>query len=255
MRFFLQHLKLIVTDEISMVGYSLLNDIRLRLKDVVGTDCISYFGGVSVLAVGDFYQLQPVGCKHIFCSPSNALSRLSLHLWKDLFKMKEITQIMRQKSDISFTNILNRIRVGILKEDDITEIKKHVIPPDAESFTKDALHVFPLNKQVDEHNFAMLQNLNQPIHFLQAKCPQSDVTTGRVTVYESVEQKNTLQDVFALATGARVMLVRNIDFSDNLVNGVMGTVTCFTKDVNVDEIKYILVKYDVPEVGQQRREN
>lgn len=222
MRFILQHLKLIIIDKISMVGYSLFNDIHLRLLDIMGTDYKSYFGGVSVLAVGDFYQLQPVGCKHIFCSPSNAMSKLSLHLWKDLFKLKEITQVMRQKSDISFANILNRIRISNHKDDDLNEIKKHLVLPDALNYPKDALHVFPLNKQVDDHNLAMLQSLHQPIIFLHTKCPKTDITTGRVTLSKSNQHlQSNLKDVFAIAVGARVMLTRNTDLSDNLVNGVI----------------------------------
>ncbi|XP_062607978.1 uncharacterized protein LOC134269784, partial [Saccostrea cucullata] len=256
MRFFLQHLKIIIIDEISMVGYSLLNDIHLRLQDIMGTDSTTYFGGVSVLAVGDFYQLQPVGCKHIFASPSNAFSKLSLHLWKDLFKFGEITEIMRQKSDISFANILNRIRLGNIKDDDLNELQKHVLSPDVDYYPRDALHVFPLNRQVDEHNLSMLQNLNQPIHFLHAKGPQKDVTTGRINVTESNEhEQGKLQDLFAVATGARVMLIRNVDLSDSLVNGVMGTVTGFIKDTKIDEVKFILVKFDDPLVGKQRRKN
>lgn len=253
MRFILQHLKLIIIDEISMVGYSLFHDIHLRLLDIMGTDYKSYFGGVSVLAVSDFYQLQPVGAH--FWSPSNAISKLSLHLWKDLFNLKEITQIMRQKSDISFANFLNRIRIyGNHKDDDLNEIKKHLILQDALNYPKDALHVFSLNKQVVDHNLAMLQSFHYPIIFLHTKCPKTDITTGRVTLSESNQHlQSTLKDVFAIAVGARVMLTRNTDLSDNLVNGVMGTVTGFIKETYLNEIKYIYVKFDDPLVGQQKR--
>lgn len=166
MRFTLQHLKMIIIDEISMVGYSLLNDIHLRFQDIMGADCTTYFGGVNCLAVGDFYQFQPVGCKHTFASPSNAFSKLSLHQWKDLFKIGEIAQTMRQKSDILYANILNRIRSGNIKNDDLNEIQKRILLPDSDNYPRDALHVFPLNKQVYEHNLAMLQSLDEPIHFL-----------------------------------------------------------------------------------------
>lgn len=49
------------------------------------------------------------------------------------------------------------------------------------------------------------------------------------------------------------MLTRNTDLSDNLVNGVMGTVTGFIKETYLNEIKYIYVKFDDPLVGQQKR--
>lgn len=67
---------------------------------------------------------------------------------------------MRQKSDISFANFLNRIRIGNHKDDDLNEIKKHLILQDALNYPKDALHVFSLNKQVVDHNLAMLQSFH-----------------------------------------------------------------------------------------------
>ena len=57
MRFHLQNLKLDIIDEMSIVGYSFLNNIHLRLQDIMGTtDSSIYFSGMSVLAVGDFYK-------------------------------------------------------------------------------------------------------------------------------------------------------------------------------------------------------
>ena len=255
MRFHLQNLKLVIIDEISMVGYSLLNNIHLRLQDIMGTtDSSSYFGGMSVLAVGDFYQLQPVGNKHLFCSPTYALHKLSLHLWKDLFKLGELTQVMRQKSDLEFANMLNRIRIGVPSDDDLKILQKRVILPNEDSYPTEALHVFPLNKQVDEHNLKLLQSLEKPTYFLHAKSSQTDVTTGRVNLPANQKNKqDNLEDVLAIAVGARVMLIRNVDLSDSLVNGVIGTVTGFIRDAKQDEIKFILVKFDDPYVGQQRR--
>lgn len=47
----------------------------------------------------------------------------------------------------------------------------------------------------------------------------------------------------------RVMFIRNIDLFDNLVNGVMGIVIGYIKEIYLDEIKYILVKFDDLLVG------
>lgn len=57
---------------------------------------------------------------------------------------------MRQKSDLALANMLNRIRVGVLSNDDSKILQKHVILPNVDSYPV-ALHVFPLNKQLDEH--------------------------------------------------------------------------------------------------------
>ena len=51
----------IIIDEISMVSYQTLNFVHQRLTEIKGTDDTEvFFGGLSVIAVGDFFQLPPV---------------------------------------------------------------------------------------------------------------------------------------------------------------------------------------------------
>ena len=48
----------IITDEISMVSYQTLNFVHQRLTEIKGTDDTEVlFGGLNVIAVGDFFQL------------------------------------------------------------------------------------------------------------------------------------------------------------------------------------------------------
>ena len=58
-----RHLKVIIIDEISMVGNRTLSFIDTRFQQLTGTKAV--FGGLSVIAVGDLYQLKPVGDKLI----------------------------------------------------------------------------------------------------------------------------------------------------------------------------------------------
>lgn len=60
------HLKVLVIDEISMVGQNMFNFVNLRLQEIKG--CTSLFGGVSVITVGDLFQLKPVYNSWIFLS-------------------------------------------------------------------------------------------------------------------------------------------------------------------------------------------
>lgn len=59
-------LKVVIIDEISIVGRGMLNFINLRLQEIKG--CPRPFGDVSVLAVGDLYQLKPVLDSWVFFS-------------------------------------------------------------------------------------------------------------------------------------------------------------------------------------------
>ena len=53
-----KHLKVVIIDEISMVGKRTFDFIDTRLQQLTGIK--APFGGLSVIAVGDFYQLKPV---------------------------------------------------------------------------------------------------------------------------------------------------------------------------------------------------
>merc|ERR1711962_1008382 len=55
----LSQVKHVIIDEISMVGANFFWDINQKLKQIMG--CQEYFGGLNVIATGDFHQLPPVG--------------------------------------------------------------------------------------------------------------------------------------------------------------------------------------------------
>jgi hypothetical protein len=78
-----------------MVGNEMLNFINLRLQEIMGNSLD--FGGISVLAGGDFYQLKPVFDDR--------------NIWKDLFQIFVLEDIMRQKDDFEYAQLLNRLRI------------------------------------------------------------------------------------------------------------------------------------------------
>ena len=53
-----RHLKVVIIDEISMVGNKMLSFTDTRLQQLTGSKAA--FGGLSVIDVGDLYQLKPV---------------------------------------------------------------------------------------------------------------------------------------------------------------------------------------------------
>ena len=111
-----RHLKVIIIDEISMVGNRTLSFIDTRLQQLTGTKAV--FGDLSVIAVGDLYQLKPVGDKLICLDLEQGASSLAQNLWKELFKMYELVDIMRQKDDLDFAQLLNRLRLNEMTEED-----------------------------------------------------------------------------------------------------------------------------------------
>ena len=84
MRVKFQSLKVVLIDEISMVGNKMFNFINLRLQEICGNNIP--FGGVSIIAIGDLYQLKPVFDGWIFENISEGFGPLSINLWTDLFQ-------------------------------------------------------------------------------------------------------------------------------------------------------------------------
>ena len=79
--------KLTFIDEISMVGNTTFNiQINNRLKDIAGSSLP--FGGISISAFGDSFQLQPVMDGYIFKDMDNdEYGILDPNIWQELFKM------------------------------------------------------------------------------------------------------------------------------------------------------------------------
>ena len=148
----LDQLKILVIDEISMVDMKLLSYVHGRLCQI--KHCKQYFGNVSILAVGDFYQLSPVRQAPLY----KDLNTIQVDLWNPLFKIVQLTEIMRQKDDVEFALLLNRIRTH-LKGQKLLEKDLHLLQSvsSEESSFPTALHVYPTNIEVENHNSKMMK--------------------------------------------------------------------------------------------------
>ena len=92
-----RHLKVVIIDEISMVGNRTLNFIDTHLQQLTGTKAV--FGGLSVITFGDLYQLKPVGDKLICLDLETGTSSLARNLWNELFTMYELVDRLPAKND------------------------------------------------------------------------------------------------------------------------------------------------------------
>ncbi|KAF7642557.1 hypothetical protein LDENG_00255870 [Lucifuga dentata] len=81
----------IIIDEVSMVSKPLFAYVDARLKQIKGIQ--RPFGGLSVLAVGDYYQLPPVRQSKPLCVHEPDV----IDLWQEHFHMITLTEIMHQK--------------------------------------------------------------------------------------------------------------------------------------------------------------
>ena len=163
--------------------------------------------------------------------------------------MHELTQVMRQRGDSAFSDLLCHVRTDSCTSDDIRILKSRELAADAADYPTQALHVYRLNADVDTRNSHMLNNLapesaqytvkavaGQTSHFsLSSRSDKRSETGG-------------LHGTLKLAIGARVMLTANVDVSDGLVNGARGEVVHVVTN-NSSEVTSVLVRFDNGRIG------
>jgi len=106
---------------IDMLGANMLLQIHKWLQQIKGVPDDVTFGGVSILAVGDLYQLPSVVQRPLFAPVNDIYAWLyhSRSLWVDEFKLIELDQIMLQRNDTAFAELLCRVRTNDCIPEDI----------------------------------------------------------------------------------------------------------------------------------------
>lgn len=245
-----------------MVGSKMFNFINMRLQEFFSNN--QPFGEISIIAIGDIYQLKPVFDGWIFEDLVEGYGPLAQNLWYDLFKMFELTDIMRQKGDRDFAEILNRLREGVQTDNDMSVLKKRqkgLINKQAVDY--DTIpHLFTTNAEVNSHNMEAYSNASS-----ENKCHISaiDYVTGDVS-FNDVKQKiltqvsndpnktmGLVKDLYlVLDLPAEVCL--NIDVVDGLTNGSPCLVKKFDFRVtNSMRCSIIWVKFENESVGAANR--
>ncbi|XP_026102347.1 uncharacterized protein LOC113073807 isoform X1 [Carassius auratus] len=254
MRADLSNAHILIIDEISMVSKQLFAYVNWRLQQIKGNQ--KPFGGLSILAVGDFFQLPPLGRAKPLCVYEDHV----LDFWRDHFQMITLTQIMRQRDDLAYAELLNRLRVK-QKHEKLTDADKcmleAVIRSSPEECPIDALHIYATNKEVDSHNTEAISTRFSDIINLDAHDYKKDPRTGEMKrqAVPLKGDKRDLIDTLQIAIGARVMLTRNIDVEDGLVNGTFGNVAKITAQTQggVPVIQSIGLHLDNLTAGQKHR--
>ena len=114
------------------------------------------WGDICVLAVGDLYQLPPVGHCPVYMSPQTVytVNDIAPNGWKKM-QLHELTQSMRQK-DMKFLNYLNKMCTTVplegSKEERMLQACELKLNPNNENYPHNAMHVYAHNAHCDELN-------------------------------------------------------------------------------------------------------
>ena len=162
----LSELRVLIIDEISMVSNLLLLYIHMRLVEIFGCSDDVPFAGLTIIAVGDFYQLPPVQQRTVYADYTDDWQNL-VHLWK-MFKITELLEVMRQRGDSELIDLLNKVRTASLDEHDESVLKSKFITKSNADYPIDALHIFAENLPCEEHNSNMLRANENILHSVHA---------------------------------------------------------------------------------------
>ena len=218
------------------------------------------FGGVSIIAVGDLFQLQPVFDKWIFANSNKDYGPLALNVWQEYFEMYELTQ-MRQKEDKQFAELLNRLREGRHSQNDIEQLKTRILQ--SNHYNSNITHLFTTNKSVDDHNNKMFKCCSDN----KAEIEAVDIVVGDISDDKKQQFKQRipsdstktlgLHSVLSVATSAKYDLTTNVSINDGMTNGTECTICKIDYRVlNSSRPSIIWVLFSEPNVGQNcRKEN
>ena len=251
MRLLLSELKLLIIDEISMVSNVTLLHIHQRLQEIFGTYGSLLFGGKSIIAVGDLFQLEPIRSKPVFENYKDDTLNIC-HPWH-VFQMIELRKVMRQKDDKRFTDLLNRLRVGSQSDEDIQLIQSRSINSSDPNYPHDVLHIWAENNPVNQYNNMRLQEINKPLFYLRATDQYpANVSEQEIENLLGRQRSDTggLDFEISVKETARVMLTTNIDIADRLINGQLGTIMRINVSPMTQKPTIIYIKFDDSKAGK-----
>ena len=163
----------VMYEEVSMVGRDLFKKSEKRLQQIMGTT--KPFGGLHVIAIGDFFQMAPVRDSYIFKDDPSRYGPLAVNLWKDYFHIYSLLEIMRQCGQKQFCQILNRLRVGELTNNDQQILDKCKVDKHDVQYVSTARHFFPLCETCRKHNEQLYESASS--HKLLIHCVNNVISS------------------------------------------------------------------------------
>ena len=150
--------------------------------------------------------------------------------------MYELSKIMRQKDDLAFAELLNRIREGKHTNADINTLRTRVCREDSRNSLMDVTHIFPVNASVDYHNKVVNASVDYHNKVVFEKCKNSkvcikaiDIIIGDISDHlKETIRKHVPKDpsktmglfaVVDVAVGMKYDLTANISVLDGMTNG------------------------------------
>ncbi|XP_317740.5 ATP-dependent DNA helicase PIF1 [Anopheles gambiae] len=232
--------KRLIIDEISMIEADFFEKIEAVARYVRKND--KPFGGIQLILCGDFFQLPPVGRlpdrsrpgqysqdaqqddesgRVRFCFESKA--------WRECIQASYELTIVHRQRDQEFISILNSIRIGRVT-DEISERLRKTASQRIETEGILATQLCSHTSEVDAINQAKLEALRTEAKLFEAK-DSDPYSVKQLDMMLQAPAKLTLK------IGAQVMLLKNYNISEGLVNGARGVIVNFVQGLPLVKFK------------------
>ncbi len=237
----INELRVIIIDEISMLKKQDIEKIDIILKHI--RKCPDkLFGGISVIFVGDFYQLSYIADE----KDSGDNFTFMSEIWKDI-NVINFKKIWRQE-DKSFIECLQRIRRCESSDEDIAFVKSKYIDQSQLQLDKvenKFIRLYPTNAEVNTYNNIMYNSVKADEKRYVIKHDEDMIKIGKsFTNKKAIDSfVKDLENIglgnISLKVGIRVMLIKNIYRGENFYcNGLLGNITKIFDH-------YVEVKFDI----------
>lgn len=222
--------KRLIVDEISMIDSKYFDKIESVARYIRKND--KPFGGIQLILCGDFFQLPPIikkdgGQNNMnnndkrFCFQSIAWEKCIQHVY-------ELNQVHRQ-NDPEFIKILNHIRIGYVNDDIIKRLQQTAIQ-NIEINGILATQLCSHTQDANQINSTKLQNLNGELKIFKAEDSDKNIT-------KQLEQQIQVPTELQLKINAQVMLLKNINIANGLVNGARGIIVKYVNNLPLVKFK------------------
>jgi len=217
----LLHTSVLIIDEISMLDadtFSAVDAVCRSLRRLPEKP----FGGLQVIAVGDFFQLPPItrrdeeSARFVFESPS----------WKDAEFLVTYLHEQHRHTDALHSAILSSIRRGEGGDEDSFAQLSALCEECANTVQvgdEDVPELYTHNADVDRINDERLAKLPGKSHFYKM------YTHGKTALVEQLQRGCLSPEILELKVGAAVMFTKN-NFEAGYANGTLGTVERFEEN-------------------------
>ncbi|BFF96137.1 ATP-dependent DNA helicase PIF1 [Drosophila madeirensis] len=219
--------KRLIIDEISMVDGQFFEKIEAVARHIRRND--RPFGGIQLILCGDFLQLPPVIRGDFGAAPPQQRFCFQSSAWETCIQcVYELKQVHRQ-SDPEFVEILNHLRIGHVNE----TITTRLVATSRQKIEGNGILATQLCSHTNDANSineSKLENLKGDKMLFRADDSDAGMT-------KQLDQQVQAPSQLYLKVNAQVMLLKNINISNGLVNGARGVVVRMEKDLPVVRFK------------------